>query len=127
MIDQLFQRENYVIAKKMLDVAHSKHQAIAGNLANIETPGYKRQDIRTNFAQELQKLAKADDLKGIGKIRATFETDLQSPSVRPDGNNVQIDKEMMNLAQNSLEYDFLTHYASNSMKRLKTAITGRVS
>ena len=50
------------VAKKMLDVAHSKHQAIAGNLANVETPGFKRQDIKADFAQELSKLAKTESM-----------------------------------------------------------------
>ena len=126
MLEQVFERENYVMMKKMLDAAHRKHQAIAGNLANVDTPGYKRQDIDASFAKQLQKAARLDDIKAINKLEPTMEMDLHSPAVRPDGNNVQIDKEMMELTKNATEFRFLAQYASTSMQRIKTAITGRV-
>lgn len=126
MIDQIYERENYVLAKKLLDVSHARHEAISGNLANAETPGYKRVDIKTDFAEQLQKLAKSNDIESISALRATLETDLNSPSVRPDGNNVQLDSELMKMNENAMQYEFLTQYTANSMKRIKTAITGRV-
>ncbi len=126
MIDQVYDRENYVLAKKLLDVSHARHEAISGNLANAETPGYKRVDIKTDFAEELKKLAKSNDIESISALRATLETDLNSPSVRPDGNNVQLDSELMKMNKNAMQYEFLTQYTANSLKRIKTAITGRV-
>ena len=126
MIDQIYDRENYVLAKKLLDVSHARHEAISGNLANAETPGYKRVDIKTDFAEELKKLAKSNDIESISALRASLETDLNSPSVRPDGNNVQLDSELMKMNENAMQYEFLTQYTANSMKRIKTAITGRV-
>ena len=126
MIDQIYDRENYVLAKKLLDVSHARHEAISGNLANAETPGYKRVDIKTDFAEELKRLAKSNDIESISALRATLETDLNSPSVRPDGNNVQLDSELMKMNKNAMQYEFLTQYTANSLKRIKTAITGRV-
>ena len=126
MIDQIYDRENYVLAKKLLDVSHARHEAISGNLANAETPGYKRVDIKTDFAEELKKLAKSNDIESISALRATLETDLNFPSVRPDGNNVQLDSELMKMNKNAMQYEFLTQYTANSLKRIKTAITGRV-
>jgi len=126
MIDQIYERENYVLAKKLLDVSHARHEAISGNLANAETPGYKRVDIKTGFAEQLKKLAKSNDIESISALRATLETDLNSPSVRPDGNNVQLDSELMKMNENAMQYEFLTQYTADSMKRIKTAITGRV-
>lgn len=126
MIDQIYERENYVLAKKLLDVSHARHEAISGNLANAETPGYKRVDIKTDFAEQLKKLAKSNDIESISALRATLKTDLNSPSVRPDGNNVQLDSELMMMNENAMQYEFLTQYTADSMKRIKTAITGRV-
>jgi flagellar basal-body rod protein FlgB len=119
MIDQIYDRENYVLAKKLLDVSHARH-------ANAETPGYKRVDIRTDFAEQLKKLAKSNDIESISALRATLETDMNSPSVRPDGNNVQLDAELMKMNENAMQYEFLTQYTADSMKRIKTAITGHV-
>lgn len=71
MIDQILERENYVLAKKLLDVSHARHQALAGNLANAETPGYKRSDTKADFAQELQKLASGNDMREHFQIRSS--------------------------------------------------------
>lgn len=127
MIDELMQRENYVLAKKLLDVSHSRQQLLAGNLANIETPGYKRQDIQANFAQELQRVARSNDVRRIQELEVRSVTDLNSPNVRADGNNVQVDQELLEMQKNAVQYEFLAEYASNSLNRLKTAISGRVS
>lgn len=127
MIDEIMMRENYTIAKKLLDVAHAKHQAIAGNLANVETPGYKRKDIAPDFAQTLSKLAKDNNVQGIQQLNPSTIIDYNSPSVRADGNNVQLDQELLSMNKNAVQYDFLTYYTANSMQRIKTAITGQTS
>lgn len=125
MIDELMQRENYVLAKKLLDVSHARQQAIASNLANIETPGYKRVDISPTFEAELRRAASTDNPREISSLQARMEVDLQTPSVRPDGNNVQIDSELLKMQKNAVQYEFLAHYTSTSLSRLKTAITGK--
>ena len=118
--------ENYSIAKKLLDVAHAKHQAIASNISNVETPGYKRQDINVDFDAQLRKLAQNDDVQSIQNLDFQVITDLATPSVRADGNNVQLDKELLNMSQNSVQYEYLTNYVSNSLKQIETAIKGQV-
>ncbi|MDQ8202527.1 flagellar basal body rod protein FlgB [Pelagicoccus sp. SDUM812003] len=127
MIDELMQRENYVLAKKLLDVSHAKHQALAGNLANVETPGYKRQDISTSFESQLRRVAATNDVEQIRQLDAKIVTDLNSPSVRADGNNVQLDQELLKMKENAVHYEFLAEYTSGSLRRLQTAISGRIS
>ncbi|MBK1878425.1 flagellar basal body rod protein FlgB [Pelagicoccus mobilis] len=126
MIDDLMQRENYVLAKKLLDVSHAKQNAIASNLANVETPGYKRIDIATDFEAQLKKVASVNDVSGIKNLEIRTVQDLHSPSVRADGNNVQIDQEMLSMQKNAIQFEFLANYTSTSLNRLKTAISGRV-
>jgi flagellar basal-body rod protein FlgB len=46
---------------------------------------------------------------------------------RPDGNNVQIESEMLAMNRNALEYEFLSKYMSKSFGRIKTAISGSVN
>lgn len=126
MIDDLMQRENYVLAKKLLDVSHAKQNAIASNLANVETPGYKRIDIATSFDSQLKKAAASNDVQEIRDLRIQTVTDLNSPSMRADGNNVQIDQELLRMQKNAVQYEFLASYTSTSLNRLKTAISGRI-
>lgn len=126
MIDDLMQRENYVLAKKLLDVSHAKQNAFASNLANVETPGYKRIDIDSSFDSQLKRAAGSNDIEGIRNLSYRTVTDLNSPSQRADGNNVQIDQELLSMQKNAIQYEFLANYTSTSLNRLKTAISGRV-
>ncbi len=126
MIDQLLGHQNYQLAKELLDAASLRHEALATNIANLETPGFKRLDLSPDFAQQLEKLA-ADPTRGSVTLNPTVVQDPNARAVRPDGNSVELDRELIEMSRNSLEYDFLSQFASDSIKRLRTAITGRVS
>ncbi len=81
-----------------------RHEALAANLANVNTPGYRRQDV--DFHGTLQAaMAGGSDALAATPIGA--EVDSAAP-MRPDGNSVDIDAEAANLAQNALEYEALT-------------------
>ena len=41
ILDNLYSQENYLISKKLLDATHLRHEALANNLANVETPGLR--------------------------------------------------------------------------------------
>ena len=56
MIDGLFASANYQGVKKMLDATVLRQEAIASNLANLETPNYKRVDISPGFASQLSAM-----------------------------------------------------------------------
>ena len=61
MIEALFSNPNYLTAKKTLDAVALRQEAIANNLANLETPGYKRMDLAPTFEQELERASSAGD------------------------------------------------------------------
>ncbi len=118
--------ENYVLAKKLLDAAAFRHELIATNLANVETPGFKRVDLAPDFSQKLGLLVQKGDLDGTRDLAIQLHEDTHAGPARPDGNNIELDRELLELNRNALEYEFLAEYTSNSLQRLKTAITGRV-
>ena len=126
MIDHVLAGQNYELSKKLLDAAALRHEALAANIANIETAGYKRVDLAQNFAEQLKDLAARPDAASLDRLQPKLAEDRTSHAVRADGNNVELDRELVELNRNSLEYDFLTQYASDSLRRLKSAITGRV-
>jgi flagellar basal-body rod protein FlgB len=125
MIEQLFARENYELAKTLLDAASLRHEAIATNLANIETPGFKRVDLAPDYERQLAQLGDSPSAEDLARLKPTLAQDTTARAVRADGNNVQMDRELVALNRNSVEYDFLANYASDSLKRLRTAILGR--
>jgi len=126
MIDPIFQSDNYQLARKLLDGAVLRQEAIASNIANAETPGYRRLDVSGDFASELRaRLGQAGSVRSFSGIEPTLAEDLNARSVRPDGNSVEIERELLEMNRNTVEYDFLADVVSRNIKQLRMAITGR--
>jgi flagellar basal-body rod protein FlgB len=112
-----------------LDEAALRQQAISSNIANINTPGYQRVDVSSSFENAVQS-ALSDLSKGdpVGQMpTASITTASQQGPARPDGNTVQLESEMLGLAQNSAKYEFASEMMANSFHGMKTAITGNVN
>jgi flagellar basal-body rod protein FlgB len=126
MIDPIFQADNYQLARKLLDAAALRHDAIATNVANAETPGFRRLDVAPNFAAQLKSHLAAGDLsKTAPSIRPQLTEDTTARAVRPDGNTVEIERELLAMNRNAVEFDYLSEVVSGNLKQLKMAITGR--
>jgi flagellar basal-body rod protein FlgB len=126
MIDPIFQSDNYQLARKLLDGAVLRQEAIASNIANAETPGYRRLDVSGDFASELRaRLGQAGSVRSFSGIEPKLVEDLNARSVRPDGNSVEIERELLEMNRNTVEYDFLADVVSRNIKQLRMAITGR--
>lgn len=110
----------------MMDVTAMRHQALAGNLANVETPGFKRMDIDPSFQASLKESIRAGKVEEIQQLGAPSLSEVNGlKATRRDGNNVSLDKELMYLNQNALDYSAMGQFVSSSLSRLKMAITGR--
>ncbi|HZK34811.1 MAG TPA: flagellar basal body rod protein FlgB [Bacillota bacterium] len=123
----------YNLLKKALDASSLRQKAISNNVANINTPNYKAK--RVVFEEELRKQMTAG-----GNIRLKLTNDrhigIQSGSrgveprivedrtnsMRSDGNNVDIDLEMSNLASNQLLYNTLIQQTNNKISTLRHVI-----
>lgn len=125
LVASLFASDNYTAVKKMMDVSAMRHAAIASNIANVSTPGYKRVDLSKSFEDELKSRIGARDTDAVISATPRTEVDSMSPATRADGNNVQIDRELLELSTNTMNFDALTNFASGSLKQLRMAITGR--
>ncbi len=125
MIEGLFNQPNYVAAKKLLDLSELRHQAISSNLANLETPHFKRIDVAPNFATQLSQAVQSNDPNRIAELKPELSVDTSAVSSRKDGNTVQLETELMRLNQNYLEHQLETQLLTGSMLRLRLAITGR--
>jgi flagellar basal-body rod protein FlgB len=126
MIQSLFNQSNYVVTKKLLDATVMRHQAIAGNLANVETPNYKRLDVSPSFQAQLVNAVKAGDSSRIAGVAAPSLTeDPTAVASNRDGNSVNLEQEMLAMNENSLAHALETQLISGSMLKLRMAITGR--
>jgi flagellar basal-body rod protein FlgB len=87
---------------RYLDLTSEQMKLTASNMANVDTPGYKTQgfDFEQEFARQLNSSAGVDGLNG-GQAPALDVDGLVS---RPDGNNVSMDREGMQLAKSQLQF-----------------------
>jgi flagellar basal-body rod protein FlgB len=126
ILDNLYSQENYLISKKLLDATHLRHEALANNLANVETPGFKRRDLPKTFSTELRRAVDNGDLGKIKSMHPRSQIDRDAKPVRMDGNTVQVEDELLAMNRNALNYEYLTGAVSGSIKELNLAIRGRV-
>lgn len=127
MIDALFSQPNYVGSKKLLDVTALRQEAIASNLANLETPNYRRLDVAASFQTEFQRAMSSGDAAQLAGVQAKLEADPEAIASTRDGNSVQLETELAELQKNSLEHTLGTQLVSGALLRLRLAITGRPS
>ena len=125
MIDALFNQPNYIAAKKLLEAAVLRHEAVANNLANIETPGYKRLDVAPSFGTELQRALASHDAGTVASVQPKLEVDPTAVAQSPDGNTVKLESELINLQQNTLNHTLATQLITARLLKLRLAITGR--
>ena len=109
---------------KTLDATASRQKAIANNIANIETPGCKR--VYVSFENELKSVMEQGTRhsvrQGLKELMPVQRTDLVSPA-KPDGNNVNIDAEIADLAKNVLKQKATTVLLEAKIAMLRAAIT----
>lgn len=123
------------LMEKQLDAKWLRNTVLSNNIANADTPGYKRSDV--SFEEALKKTLEQENRlplatthkNHIGNIK-TFEdikptVYIQNDTVfRNDQNNVDIDKEMVELAKNTLSYNITADQVQRVFQLLDTAING---
>ncbi len=130
MIEPVANTPNYQLAQKLLDASVVRHRAIASNIANAETPGYRRIDVAPDFATTLRSQfapgVARPDMHALSAIEPRLVEDASVRAVRPDGNTVELETELLELGRNQVDHEFLTDLVSRHIKQLKVAISGRV-
>ncbi|WP_420452513.1 flagellar basal body rod protein FlgB [Ilumatobacter sp.] len=103
---------------RALDGLDVRQQTIASNLANLETPGYQAR--RVSFEDSLRSAASDGDL-----TRASVSVDPSLAPTRLNGNNVDIDFELLEGSETALRQQLITQGLSAKYAMLRTAINGR--
>jgi flagellar basal-body rod protein FlgB len=125
-----------VLLEKALDAAWLRNEAISNNIANVNTPGYKRSYVR--FEELLSESVGKFQISGLKKDERFLPigkdtVDSVSPqvmkenftSMRRDKNNVDIEVEMAELAVNTIKYNALIAQISKEFSKVKLAINSR--
>jgi len=128
--------ETLSILEKALDLRSKRHQVVASNIANMDTPNYKAFELV--IEDELAKPGKfsyniqlarthSDHLPVKNRLSDNVKLKLaDSPefTLRGDGNTVDIDKTMGDLAENTLLYKTASQIISKKFQALKNVIQG---
>jgi len=122
---------NNIEFKKALDGLSLRNTAIAQNLANANTPNYKRKIVvfedQLKAAAEKRRLSmKTTHEKHIDKRKVNFQPKVledKSLSNRIDGNNVNIDTEAAELAKNQIMYNAMINQVIGEFEKIKNVIT----
>jgi len=125
MIDGLFASPNYQGVKRMLDATVLRQEAIASNLANVETPHYKRLDVSPTFASELSQAISSGSPAAVSGLKPTIVVDQNAVAQNRDGNSVQLEKEMTYLQKNMVAHHLQTQMVSGTFAKLRAAIMSR--
>jgi flagellar basal-body rod protein FlgB len=99
-----------------LDLVSFRHELISSNLANVDTPGYRTQDV--DFEAEMrraeQRVEGMPAMPHVKEIKGLIE--------RPDGNNVSLERETLALARIQLQYHAGVELIRNEIHTLQSAI-----
>lgn len=108
-----------------------RHQVLAQNLANAETPGYRGQDVV--FQDELDTAMRGRAVPVSAALPEPNGSALRTVPVysrdgrsRVDGNDVDLDRQMVRLARNTIYYNAMVQILTQRFNGLKGAISGRV-
>lgn len=115
------------VLDKAADASWQRNNAIANNISNVSTPGYKRQDVA--FEGELKKaIGRSSNVSNMdqrvagiktSQLEPVTYTDLAGYSYRLDGNNVDIETENVMLAENQIKYQGLIDSVSQEFANLQ--------
>jgi flagellar basal-body rod protein FlgB len=119
---------NYInVLQQATDASWLRNTIISNNIANVDTPNYKRQDVQFE-TYLIEQLAGGDSMDSyvnnmdLSTLEPTIYTDNSNLSYRLDGNNVDIDTENAELAKNQIKYSVMTDSISQEFARLRTAM-----
>ena len=114
-----FDRTNQLLTD-MLQGAALRHRILAGNVANVDTPGYQPQDV--SFSAALSEARQAGGEQGM-RVQSSVVSEEDGPA-RRDGNSVHLDRQMAKLAQNTLWHNAMLQMLSTRIAMLKSSIKG---
>ncbi len=133
----LWNKPSFNLMEKTLDASTFRQKVIADNIANVDTPYFKRSDVMFEELLQNEMNPSTSSIAGyrtdprhfiIGKfssgIMPEIKTDKNS-AVNNNLNNVDMDYEMSLMAKNQLEYNVLIQQMNSEFKKMRTVLGGR--
>lgn len=111
--------KNFSLLSKLLDLHATSHKVHSQNIANINTPNYRRREFK--FEKALRNAMEGGTAAHYHGVRGFVDRPDNTP-VRNNGNNVDIDMEMLSLQENASFYEIYTQIYQKRASLVKAAI-----
>lgn len=105
--------------RSSIDALQIKQKVIMQNLANYETPGYKARDVQ--FGDVLSQASRGAEGDGKYKFQASITTE-NDTTVRPDGNNVDVVKENLDLFESYVQSAYLYQKVGGQFNQIRSVL-----
>jgi len=137
MLSSMFQSSTIPILQEVVSFAQARHTVLAGNIANLDTPGYKVRDLSVEDFQERLQAAIQDrhsppEPRSPGEPSGRDGTNLAEISKNPktilhhDQSNVGVEYQVTEMVKNQLQHNLALSLMTSQLRLLQTAISGRV-
>jgi flagellar basal-body rod protein FlgB len=137
MISGLFQSSTVPLLAQVVNFSQARHNVLAGNIANIDTPGYEARDLSPEMFQEKlrgaletrDELRRSQGLRGASPSGADPLADVShnlKSILRHDGVNVSIEGQVTEIAKNQVQHNMALAIMNSQFRLLNSAISERV-
>jgi len=124
MLDRLFSSGSFPALEALLRFASERQRAIAGNIANVETVGYRTRDLsESGLRQELARVFQGHDL---GPDALRVEPAADAGTLKAGANNVDLEIEMAKMVRNNALHNTAASLLAHQYSLLREAISGHV-
>lgn len=134
MFANLFNSTTIPVLEQVVNFAQARHQVLAGNIANLDTPGYRTRDLSSDaFEANLRQAIEtrdeqqsggftplADEGNPFAPVKASMEGIL-----RHDNDNVGLEQQLMEIAKNQLQHNLAMTILNNQLQLIGSAISER--
>jgi len=107
------------VLAKLMDVSVRRHEVTAGNLANVNTPGYRARELR--FEDTFRDALDSGRLGDARKLEARV-VESETAEVKADGNSVHMEREFALMQKNRLLFGVYSSILQGKLRRIRHAI-----
>ncbi|HVA46655.1 MAG TPA: flagellar basal body rod protein FlgB [Pirellulales bacterium] len=130
MLNDLFNSTTIPVLEQVVNFAQMRHQILAGNIANLDTPGYRTRDLSADqFQANLRQAIETRDTQATsltaldnGNPFSPVKSSLQG-ILRHDNDNVGLEQQLMEIAKNEMQHNIALTIMNNQLQLIGAAIS----
>ncbi len=138
MINGFMNSSSLPILEQVVGFTQARHNVLAGNIANLDTPGYRASDLSPElFTQHLQEMVEAkrngatdpnstSQSLGTGSDESPYASKSWDTILRHDDNNTGLEHQVAELSKNQMQHNLAVSIMVSQFRLLQTAISERV-